>query len=273
MEARQPGRSPTSVLPLLVVPALALSVALLSGCAIGPNYKRPPVDTPPAYRSETPAAAPADSTSLADLPWWEVFQDPALKGLIEESLTNSYDIRIVAARVEQARYAVGVTRADLLPQVGMKARRARTLRQPARRGQRHQPILLGAFQMAWEIDIWGRIRRATEVPGRSLRHRGCGAASSCRWSAASRRRTRAARADLELEIANRTSTAFQQSLDLFTQRLRGGVGNKLANVPRRGCARRHAGYHPRSRTTDRRQGEPDQHPAGPQPGTDRRARC
>jgi outer membrane protein, multidrug efflux system len=241
MEARQPGRSPMSsrrdVLPL-VVPALALGLSLLSACAIGPNYKRPAVDTPPEYRSETPAAAAADPTSLADLPWWQVFQDPVLKGLIEESLTNSYDIRIVAARVEQARYAVGVTRADLMPQVGYEG--------TALRGRFANPLggdsvttnqFLGAFQMAWEIDIWGRIRRATEASLADLF-----ATEDIRRGVILSLVSGVAQAyfelrelDLELEIANRTSAAFQQSLDLFTQRLRGGVGNKLATTRAEGA--------------------------------------
>ena len=66
-----------------------------------------------------------DARSLADLPWWEVFHDPVLKGLIDESLANSYDLRIVATRVEQARAGVGVTRADLLPQASYEAGAAR----------------------------------------------------------------------------------------------------------------------------------------------------
>ena len=235
MEARRSGCSPTrsrsDVLPFPFVPAVALSLSLLSACAIGPNYKRPAVDTPLAYRGETPAAAPADPTSFADLPWWEVFRDPVLKGLIEESLASSYDIRIVAARVEQARYAVGVTRADLLPQA--------TYEGAALRGRFANPLggnnvttnqFLGAFQMAWEIDIWGRIRRATEASLADLF-----ATEDARRGVILSLVSGVAQAyfelrelDLELEIAKRTSAAFQQSLDLFTQRLRGGVGNKLA---------------------------------------------
>jgi outer membrane protein, multidrug efflux system len=90
-----------------------VSVAL-AGCAIGPNYHPPKVEEPPAFRGEEAPAA----TSIADLPWWDVFRDPALKGLIEEALARNYDLRIAASRVEQARYAVGVIRADALPQVG-----------------------------------------------------------------------------------------------------------------------------------------------------------
>src|SRR5262245_61150997 len=92
---------------------VSLSV-LLSACTVGPRCRRPARPDQPAYRGEeTPAA-----TSIADLPWWDVFRDPVLKELIEEALAQNYDLRIAASRVEQARYSVGVVRADALPQVG-----------------------------------------------------------------------------------------------------------------------------------------------------------
>jgi multidrug efflux system outer membrane protein len=212
------------------VVATAFSLTLCS-CALGPNYQRPAIDTPPAYRSEAPEAAPVDATSLADLPWWQVFQDPVLKGLIEDALANSYDMRIVAARVEQARYTVGVTRADLLPQASYEG--------AAQRGRVVNPLgndnvtgnqFLGAFQMAWEIDIWGRIRRATEASLADLF-----ATEDVQRGVILSLVTGVAQAyfelrelDLELEIARRTRASFQQTLDLFTRQLLGGVGNKLA---------------------------------------------
>jgi multidrug efflux system outer membrane protein len=211
---------------------LGVSLSLLSACAVGPNYKRPVVPTPPSYRGpEPPQAAPVDRASLADLPWWQVFQDQALKGLIEEALANSYDMRVVAARVEQARYAVGVTRADLLPQAGYQG--------AAQRGRFFNPAgddnitanqFLGVLQMGWEIDIWGRIRRSTEASLADLF-----ATEDVRRGVILSLVTGVAQAyfdlrelDLELEIARRTRDSFQQTLDLFTRRLVGGVGNKLA---------------------------------------------
>lgn len=211
-----------------------LSLALLAGCAVGPNYERPVVDTPESYRTADEAEAvgqPIEARSLADLAWWDVFQDPVLKGLIEDALADSYDMRIVASRVEQARYAVGVTRADLLPQVGYEG--------AAQRGRVFNPLgndnvtgneFLGAFQMAWEIDIWGRIRRATEASLATLL-----ATEDVRRGVILSLVTDVAQAyfelrelDLELEIARRTRDSFQQTLDLFTRQLRGGVGTKLA---------------------------------------------
>ncbi len=219
-------RAPRALASIAVV-----FLTLLSGCALGPNYQRPAVDTPPAYRSEGAEPAPVDHTSLADLPWWQVFQDPVLQDLVHEALTNSYDIRIVATRVEQARYAVGVTRADLLPQASYTGN--------AQRGRVFNPIgndnvtgnqFLGAFQMAWELDVWGRIRRATEASLANLF-----ATEDIQRGVILSLVTGVAQAylelrelDLELEIANRTVVSFKQTLDLFTRQLIGGVGNKLA---------------------------------------------
>jgi outer membrane protein, multidrug efflux system len=210
---------------------LALATAFflsLSACAVGPNYIRPSVPKPPAYRG---AEVPLDGKSLADLPWWEVFGDPTLKGLVEEALAANYDARIAAARVEQARYAVGVTRADLVPQAGYTgaAERGKFFVSPDLPNQTGN-VFLGAFQMAWEIDVWGRIRRATEASLADLF-----STEDVRRGVVLSLITDVAQAyfelrelDLELEIARRTRASFQQTLDLFMRQLLGGVGNKLA---------------------------------------------
>ncbi len=210
---------------------LALAAALacsLSACAVGPSYTRPEVETPPSYRGP---GTPLEGKSLADLPWWEVFQDPTLKGLVEEALVANYDARIAAARVERARYGVGVTRADLMPQAGYAgdAQRGKFFVSPDLPNETGNAFL-GAFQMAWEIDVWGRIRRATEASLADLF-----AAEDVRRGVVLTVITDVAQAyfelrelDLELQIAKRSRAAFQQTLDLFMRQLVGGVGNKLA---------------------------------------------
>jgi len=232
MDGESPMRASAPQRAGLLLIALSLALSLLSACALGPDYKRPPVDTPASYRSDGASeAAPVDTTAMADLPWWQLFQDPALKSLIEEALANSYDMRIVASRVEQARYAVGVTRADLLPQASYEgaAQRARAFN-PSGDDNITGNQFLGAFQMAWEIDIWGRIRRATEA---SLA--GLFATEDVQRGVILSLVTGVAQAyfelrelDDELAIAKRTRDSFQQTLDLFTRQLVGGVGNKLA---------------------------------------------
>src|SRR5215471_7163220 len=90
-----------------------LALMLIGGCALGPNYKRPAVDTSDNHRFATTENA----NSFGDLPWWEVFKDPALQDLIRTAVTNNYDLKQAVARVEQARQLVNVARAQLLPQV------------------------------------------------------------------------------------------------------------------------------------------------------------
>jgi outer membrane protein, multidrug efflux system len=140
-----------------------VSVAMLGGCAVGPSYKRPAVDTPSAYRFGSGEA----TNSVGDLPWWQVFKDPVLQDLIHTALTNNYDLKRAVARVEQARQQVTVARAPLLPQIGYGGDVGRgknaMLNSPA--------TLYGAtassaqinLNAVWEIDFWGRIRRLTEA--------------------------------------------------------------------------------------------------------------
>ena len=98
----------------LVVAALAL---LAGGCALGPNYKRPAVPTPPTWR-ELPAA---EAQSLANTPWWELFDDPQLQELIRIALVENKDLKIAVERIEEARARYGFTRADLWPKVDLSA--------------------------------------------------------------------------------------------------------------------------------------------------------
>src|SRR5262252_4279235 len=86
------------------------AVMLIGGCALGPNYKRPALSTPEDYRFATTHS----TSSIGDLPWWEVFKDPVLQDLIRVALTNNYDIKQALARVEQARQQVTVARSPML---------------------------------------------------------------------------------------------------------------------------------------------------------------
>src|SRR5262249_5981230 len=125
------------------------------------NYRRPEVETPMVVRGQP---APTDPESVADLPWWEVFRDPALQALITQAVADSHDLRAAAARVAEARNQIIVARADLLPQAGYEAQAVRsrtTVAASPRPGTFN--VFLGTFNLAWEIDLWGRIRRATEA--------------------------------------------------------------------------------------------------------------
>ena len=97
---------------------LILAASLVGGCKVGPNYHRPDIQTPAAYRdsNENPQAQ-AQAASYADLPWWEVFQDAQLHELIRTALKQNYDLQIATERINAARAQLVVTRSSLFPQV------------------------------------------------------------------------------------------------------------------------------------------------------------
>ena len=150
----------TPSVPLALMAALMLASA--AGCALGPDYQRPETATPAAYRFEDDAT----EDSVADAGWWEVYQDPVLRSLIRDGLANNLDVRIAAARIDQARAALGSAHLQQLPQlaVGAGATRQRTSAYELARGV---PPVLNVFNvegsLSYEIDFWGKYRRATEA--------------------------------------------------------------------------------------------------------------
>src|SRR2546426_6348646 len=93
-------------------------VMLCSGCAVGPNYRKPAVPVPPEYRGVSPdQTGKSDVASFGDQKWWDLFQDEALRDLVQTALKQNYDVRIAAARILEARAQLGISRADQLPSV------------------------------------------------------------------------------------------------------------------------------------------------------------
>jgi multidrug efflux system outer membrane protein len=209
-----------------IVAALLLLVFAPS-CAIGPNYERPELDVPEEHRN---AVAPEEAASLADLPWWEVFRDPILKGLIREALAANYDLRAATQRVEQARQLSTVATSPLYPQLEYQAQAERQ-RQPQFRDQPKDTysLFFGAFALAWELDVWGRIRRSSEAAREAMY-----ATEEFRRGVVLGLVTGVAQSylalielDRELEIARETAESFRETLELFQSRLEGGIGDKL----------------------------------------------
>jgi multidrug efflux system outer membrane protein len=204
-----------------------MAVALLAGCALGPRYRRPDVPIPATTRGER---GPAEPASLADAPWWQVFPDPSLQVLVEEAIRGNHDLVAAAARVEQARNQIAVARADLFPQVSYQgeAIREREAVPPLPKNVTFDAFL-GTFNLAWEIDIWGRIRRATEAARADYL-----ASEAARRGVLLTLVADVAEAyfdllelDRELEITQGTTITFQDTLDLFRRRYAGGVGTLL----------------------------------------------
>jgi multidrug efflux system outer membrane protein len=201
--------------------SLVLLIAGLSGCAVGPKYKRPTLHPPDKYYTEP---AP-QSNSIADLAWWELFKDPVLQQLIQEGLKNNYDVATAAARVEEARANAGISRSFYYPQIGYGADIT---------GMKGQVIPNHTyysynFNFAWELDLWGRIRRLNEQQ-RALFfaseevQRGV-------WlslvSDVAQAYFELRALDAQLVIAHDTSQSFQETFDLFNKKLQGGAASAL----------------------------------------------
>lgn len=143
---------------------LALS---LTGCLVGPDYKRPETDPPAQFRFGPGAAL--DQSSVADLEWFQLFEDDALRELIRTALIENYDVQIAAARVLQAQAQVGIVRSQIFPTIsGGASGQTTRLAQNATSGLPpgvNPVVTFGTLSlgMTWEIDVWGRIRRLTEA--------------------------------------------------------------------------------------------------------------
>lgn len=212
-------------------PGLILTAALsglVSACAVGPNYSRPEMPQPPQYRFvDAPQAA-----SLADAPWWQVFDDPALQGLIRQAIVENLDLRAAVARVEEARARAGIAKSFLYPQVDFLAtygvRQASNTSQSSDDSSIHQSGTYG-FQLSWELDLFGRLRREKE------------AATAIAFASEQGRRgvlvTVVAdvatnyfllrELDLQLGIARETLRLNDETVAYFQNRLDGGVSNRL----------------------------------------------
>ena len=211
--------------------ALALAGALATGCAVGPDYRRPLVTTPEQVRGHEAAAGGAtEAASLADRAWWEIFQDDVLKSLIDEALENGYDVRLAAARVEEARANAGIARSEFYPAIQAGGGWSRS-RRPVGSTLGSAPINLYDVNLglSWEVDLWGRIRRLNQAAlaeylASEEARRGV-LLSLVSEVATSYFELRSL--DLQLDIARRTTGAFQETYALFNRRLEAGAASAL----------------------------------------------
>jgi multidrug efflux system outer membrane protein len=199
----------------------------LSACVSGPNYQKPDVPEPAVIRG---AESAPPGPSLGEAAWWDVFQDEQLQSLIRTALKENDDVRIAAARVLQAEARVGITRADQYPSVALEAGAGGT-RTP--RAGDNEPRTAGAVRIggsvAWELDFWGRYRRATESARATLLATDWGrrAVIGTVLSQVADSYFALRAFDLQLEIARRTLTTREESLKLTQAREAGGVTSLL----------------------------------------------
>ena len=194
---------------------LLLLALVVSGCAVGPNYKRPAVNTPQTFRCAP--AEPTSTPSFADQKWTEVFQDPELQKLIRAALEKNYDVRIAATRILQAQAQLTITHSNELPSAAALA--------TANATQNSASKFFGPFStndtqlglgFQWNLDFWGKYRRATESARDQL--------LANKWAQQEVNRTVVAgvasayytlrEQDLQIEISRKTLASNQDSLKL-----------------------------------------------------------
>ncbi len=216
--------------------AISLGMVTLGGCALGPDYERPPVAEPDGFRMQQ--GATLEEVSLADLGWWELFQDENLQAIIRKALVENKDLQIAVARVREARALLAATGADQFPRIDGKGSLQRNqvsqavVRQfgfPGGGPVRQIPATTqfrATMDLSFELDFWGRLRRATEAARADLLAR-----ESARRTVVLTLVSDLARAyfelqelDAELALARNTLKTRQETLDLI--RLRKLVGQR-----------------------------------------------
>jgi len=205
-------------------------VFLLAGCMVGPDYKRPALESPTAWRIEEKKAQETANTA-----WWRQFNDPVMNALIDEALKQNLDLRIATARIDEYVGWYWVERSGLFPQIGGNADAGRSriseegtaplspqVKNPA-------DFYQGVFSTSWEIDLWGKLRRATEASRAELL-----ASEEARQavilslvSAVANGYISLRDLDKQREIAVRTAKVREDAYKLFKQRFEGGVVSEL----------------------------------------------
>ena len=211
-----------------------LLTAFITPYAFGQKYQRPPVPTPGQFRADL--AAQPDPQSMADLKWFELFQDEKLQELIRDALTNNYDVRQAVANIDAARANLGITRSEQYPQViasgdVINQRQSRSsafdIPAPIKRDRSFGSVLLNL--LTFEIDIWGRLRKQTAAARADLL-----ATEEARRAVITTIISDVATAyftlrelDYELDISRRTLASRQESLRLISLRQQRGVATML----------------------------------------------
>jgi len=215
---------------MLKAAALSLLLTSVVGCTVGPDYVKPVIDTPHEWRFTV-----ADASGTVNAQWWQQFNDPVLDALIQQALINNKDVRIAAARVEEFAARVDITRAGFYPQIGYNAEAGRNSTSLDAAGglpagaARINDSYLATLNVGWELDIWGRVRRATEAARAQLL-----AEEEVRRtviltlvSAVASSYINLLNLDQQLEISRQTLETRAASVELFQTKFEGGVVSAL----------------------------------------------
>ena len=216
--------------------AIALTCVFLTGCAVGPNYKRPAVQIPAEYRQTVPGTGPAEKAALSDLAWANLFQDDIITKLVRAALAQSNDLEAATQRVLEARAQLGITRSQLAPQLTASGTFVATRTSsvgsvnfvPAGTNLAVSYTQAG-LNLSWELDVWGRIRRLSEsaraqyLAQGEARH----AVVSSLIADVMTTYLTLRELDLELEIARKTKDIADNGLKLTNLRKERGVATGL----------------------------------------------
>src|SRR5271169_1708700 len=207
--------------------SVVLASSLIGGCMVGPNYHRPAVQPPTAFRDlrESPQAE-AQVASYADLPWWQVFQDPQLQDLIRTALKQNYDMQLATERINAERAQLSITRSQLLPQAQGSGNFTGGKEQNF---QSKSNFLALTADAAFQLDLFGKLRRETEAARAQL----LGTEDAQRTvmltlvSDVASDYFTLLQLDLQLQITRDTVKTQQDSVKLTSLRLDHGVATKL----------------------------------------------
>ncbi len=207
-----------------------LLALILAGCMVGPDYRRPAVETPASWRFEE-----KEAREIGNAAWWEQFNDPVLNTLIQTALKENKDLMIATARIEEFAGRYGITRASLFPQAGAGAAVGRS-----RATDNSQTPLTEAtinpadnysatLYATWEIDLWGKLRRAKEASRADIlsQEEGRRGVILILITSVASSYVNLSDLDKQLEIAKRTVQSRKETYDLFQLRFRGGVISEL----------------------------------------------
>jgi outer membrane protein, multidrug efflux system len=204
-----------------------LTSSLVGGCKVGPNYHRPAVQTPSAYHDlNASAPAQAQAASFADLPWWQVFEDPVLQDLIRTALKQNYDLQTATERIIAARAQLAVTRSSLFPQVSGDGNFTGGKEQNF---QSKSNFLALTADASFQLDLFGKLRRETEAARAQVL-----ATQAAQQTVVLTLVSDVAsdyfallELDLELQISHDTVKTQQDAVKLTNLRLDHGVATKL----------------------------------------------
>jgi multidrug efflux system outer membrane protein len=213
------------------IPRAAIAALVLTACMVGPAYHRPEVPTPAGYRGADSTVIMDSAKSIADVAWFDYFQDTTLKTLVHQALAANFDLRIATARVAEVQAQYGIARSGLYPQIDLAAGASanQISKDQAAGGNRYGSAYGANLGLSWELDLWGRVRSLSasaqaQYLGTVEARTGVVISLIAQVSQAY---FNLRELDLELEISKNTLKIRQNTVVLFQNRVKGGVASGL----------------------------------------------